>query len=158
MASLTLAKHVRSKLWGWGRVREFGTDMHTLRYLKTHNKGPVVEHRELCSMLCGSLGGRGAWGRMDTRVCMAESLCCPSETITALLIGHVKVKELCPILCNPMGYTVHGILQARILKWIAFPFSRGSSHPEIEPRPPSLQADSLPAEPQGKPLTSYSPI
>ena len=32
-------------------------------------------------------------------------------------------------LCNPMNYTVHGILQARILEWAAFPFSRGSSQP-----------------------------
>ena len=30
-------------------------------------------------------------------------------------------------LCDPMDYTVHGILQARILEWVAFPFSRGSS-------------------------------
>ena len=39
----------------------------------------------------------------------------------------VKVTESCPTLCNPMDYTVHGILQARILEWVAFPFSRGSS-------------------------------
>ena len=39
----------------------------------------------------------------------------------------VKVTQLCPTLCNPMDYTVHGILQARILEWVAFPFSRGSS-------------------------------
>ena len=39
----------------------------------------------------------------------------------------VKVAQSCPILCNPMGYTVHGILQARILEWVAVPFSRVSS-------------------------------
>ena len=50
-----------------------------------------------------------------------------------------------------MVHTVHGILQARIVEWVAFPFSRGSSYPGIEPRSPTLQADSLPAEPQGKP-------
>ena len=32
-------------------------------------------------------------------------------------------------LCDPMDYTVHGILQARILEWVDFPFSRGSSQP-----------------------------
>ena len=37
--------------------------------------------------------------------------------------------ELCPTLCNPMDYTVHGIVQARILEWVAFPFSRGSPQP-----------------------------
>ena len=33
----------------------------------------------------------------------------------------------CPILCDPMNYTVHGILQAKILEWVVFPFSRRSS-------------------------------
>ena len=41
----------------------------------------------------------------------------------------VKVIQSCQILCDPMDYTVHGILQARILKWVAFPFSRVSSQP-----------------------------
>ena len=39
----------------------------------------------------------------------------------------VKVAQLCPTLCDPMDYVVHGILQARILEWVPFPFSRGSS-------------------------------
>ena len=41
----------------------------------------------------------------------------------------VKIAQSCPTLCNPMDYTVHGILQARILEWVAFPFPRGSSQP-----------------------------
>ena len=48
-----------------------------------------------------------------------------------------------------MDYTIHGILQVRILEWV-FPFYRGSSQSGIEPRAPTLQADSLPAEPQEK--------
>ena len=44
-------------------------------------------------------------------------------------IQWVKVAQSCPTLCDPMDYTVHGILQARILEWVAFPFSRGSSQP-----------------------------
>ena len=46
-------------------------------------------------------------------------------------------------------YTVHGILQPRILEWVAFPFSRGSSQPMDLPRSPTLLVDYLPAEPQG---------
>ena len=38
----------------------------------------------------------------------------------------VKVTQSCPTLCDPMDYTVYGILQARILEWVAFPFSKGS--------------------------------
>ena len=41
----------------------------------------------------------------------------------------VKVAQSCPPLCNPMDYTVHGTLQARILEWVTCAFSRGSSHP-----------------------------
>ena len=41
----------------------------------------------------------------------------------------VKAAQSCLTLCDPMDYTVHGILQARILEWAAFPFSRGSSQP-----------------------------
>ena len=40
-----------------------------------------------------------------------------------------RALDLCPALYDPMDYTVHGILQARILEWVAFPFSRGSSQP-----------------------------
>ena len=41
----------------------------------------------------------------------------------------VKVAQLCLTLCNLVDYRVHGILQARILEWVAFPFSRESSQP-----------------------------
>ena len=67
----------------------------------------------------------------------------------------LKVTQPRPTLCDPMDYTVHGILQARILEWVAFPFSRGSSQPRIEPRSPALQADPLPAEPPGKCVCVY---
>ena len=43
--------------------------------------------------------------------------------------SEVKVAQSCPTLCDPMDYIVYGILQARILEWVAFPFSRGSSQP-----------------------------
>ena len=65
----------------------------------------------------------------------------------------VKVTQSCMTLCDTMDCIVHGILQARILKWIAFPSSRGS-----QPRDPtqlSLIANrSCPAEPQGEPITN----
>ena len=63
----------------------------------------------------------------------------------------MKVAELCLTLWNPMDYTVHGILQARILEWVAFPFSRGSSQPRNQTKVSTSQADSLSAEPQEKP-------
>ena len=47
---------------------------------------------------------------------------------------HAQSLQPCPSLCDPMDYSqtgssVHGILQARILEWVAIPFSRGSSQP-----------------------------
>ena len=63
----------------------------------------------------------------------------------------VKVAQACLTLCDPMDYRVHGVLQARILEWVAFPFSGDLPNPGIEPGSPTLQVDSLPAEPQGKP-------
>ena len=66
---------------------------------------------------------------------------------------YVKVAQLCPTLCDPMDYRVHGILQARTLEWVAFPFSRESSQPrDWAQGSPALQADSLPVVPQGEPL------
>ena len=69
------------------------------------------------------------------------------------------VAQSCLTLCYPMDYSlpdssVHGILQARILEWVAMPSSRGSSrdqNPGIKPRFPTLQVDSIPSEPPGKP-------
>ena len=52
-------------------------------------------------------------------------------------VYKVKVAQLCLTLCDPLDYMVHVILQARILKWMSFPFS----NPGIEPRSPTLQVD-----------------
>ena len=51
--------------------------------------------------------------------------------------------------CSLPGSSIHGVLQARILEWVAIPFSKGSSNAGIEARSPALQADSLPSELQG---------
>ena len=55
---------------------------------------------------------------------------CPKQVQSlAWITMKVKVAQPCLTLCDPMDYTVHGILQARILEWVAFPFSRRSSQP-----------------------------
>ena len=68
-----------------------------------------------------------------------------------------KVAQSCPTLCDPTdcrppGSSVHGILQASILEWVAIPFSRDLPDLGVEPEPPALPAGSLPSEPQGKPF------
>ena len=68
----------------------------------------------------------------------------------------MSVAQSCPTLCDPMDCTVHGILQARILEWVAIPFSRGSSYRGIELGSPGMQVDSLPADLPGKPITMWT--
>ena len=75
--------------------------------------------------------------------------------------AEVKVKvlvtHLCPTLCDPMncslpGSSVHGILQARRLEWVAIPFSRGSSQPNDGTQVSCIAADSLHLRHQGSPI------
>ena len=79
---------------------------------------------------------------------------CVSSRIGTVLACFVI--QLCLTLCDPMdgsppGSSVHGILQARILEWVAFPLSRNLPDPGIKPRSSALQADSSLSEPPGKP-------
>ena len=69
-----------------------------------------------------------------TTYCLFGEEVSPGVNCTLPISGNVytekwkvKVAQSCPALCDPMNYTVHGILQARILEWVAFSFSRGSS-------------------------------
>ena len=63
----------------------------------------------------------------------------------------MKVAWSCPTLCNPMDYTVHGILQARILEWIAVPFSKGIFQPRGWTQVSYIAGGFLPAESPEKP-------
>ena len=76
------------------------------------------------------------------------NFCCPQKFNLHNSLNYVNWwKSLnCPTLCDAMDYTIHGILQARIQEWVAFPFSRGSSQPRDRTRSPAMRADSLPAE------------
>ena len=54
-------------------------------------------------------------------------------------------------LCDPMDYTAHGILQARILEWVNFPFSRGSFQPRNQTQVSRIAGRFFTRKPQGKP-------
>ena len=90
-----------------GIVRDFEKVMYTLLYLKwITNKDLLYSTWNSCSMLCGSLDGRGVWGRMHTCICVAESLCGPPGTMTTLLIGYMPIqnKKLKKSFLLPMTY------------------------------------------------------
>ena len=72
-----------------------------------------------------------------------NSCVCVRVTQSCLTLCH-------PVACSPPGTSVHGILQARILQWLAIPFSRGSSQLRDRTPAPALQVDSLPSEPPEK--------
>ena len=68
--------------------------------------------------------------------------------------------QSCLTLCDPMdgsppGSSVHGILQVRILDWVAGPPPGDLPNSGIKPRSSALKADSLPSEPPGKPRNTW---
>ena len=102
------------------------------------------------------VGGEGySRGRGYIYVLMADLHCCTAETNTALQNNYPPIKKfkkefqrkkderfsVVSSLCNPTDYTSQGILQARILKWVAIPFSRGSSQPRDQTQVSSTAAE-----------------
>ena len=67
----------------------------------------------------------------------------------------MKVTQSCPTLCEFMDYTVHGFFRPEYWSGQPFPSPKDIPNPEIKPRSLTLQADSLPAEPQGKPKNDW---
>ena len=90
-----------------------------------------------------------------------SDLCCVFHPLgpfspDCISLVKVSVAQSCPTLCDPMDCgpptsSVYGILQARILEWVAISFSRDLPDLGIEPGSPALQADSLLSEPLGMP-------
>ena len=78
--------------WVKGQLGTLGTSCtycYILRWITNKDLYICTAHTELCSMLCASLHGRGIWERMNTRIFMAEFLCCSPEATTTLLIGYI---------------------------------------------------------------------
>ena len=83
--------------------------------------------------------------------------------VIMMVCMHAKLLQLCLVLCNPMdcspsGSLVHGILQARLLMWIAMPSSRGSSWPRDRtciPYSSCIAGWFFTSEPPGRPSPVY---
>ena len=67
-----------------------------------------------------------------------------SESVSCLVMPNSATPWT---VCSPPGFSVHGILQARILEWVAIPFSKGFSQPRDQTQVSCIAADSLPSEP-----------
>ena len=74
--------------------------------------------------------------KVSIKYCL-YSLCCTLHLCILFIYFFSESENFvyaqsCPTLCDPLDYIVHGILQARILEWVAFPFSRGSFQPRSQ--------------------------
>ena len=93
---------------------------------------------------------------MQTYIC--KHLYMKHINVTVISCYHYQlVIQLSLTLCNPMDYnppgsSVYGIQQARRLEWVAIPFPDNLPYPGFKSWSPTLQADSSPSEPPGKPL------
>ena len=81
-------------------------------------------------------------------------------SISSVPESESVVAQSCPTVGNPMDYSppgssVPGILQARILEWVAIPFCKGSSQLKDQIQSPTLQADYLLSELPGRPTTTH---
>ena len=115
----------------------------------------------------GGLVCWGSWGRRvghnwATELNWTESVWMLIYSFYLYMIAYhvhkVLVAHSCLSLCDPMDYSltgpsVHGLLQARTLEWVAMPLSRGLPDPGIEPWSPALQVVSLLIKPPEKPHT-----
>ena len=78
---------------------------------------------------------------------LTHHLCLPRSTPSMHLVAQSCLTSGNPIDCSPPGSSVHGILQARTLEWVAISSSKDLPDPGIEPTFPAFQADSWPTEP-----------
>ena len=84
---------------------------------------------------------------------------CYKKYVKVEVLASQLGPTLCDLMtCSPPGVSVHGILQAGMLEWVAIPSSGGPPNPGIKPWSLALQADSLPSEPPGKPLKVFAKV
>ena len=99
----------------------------------------------------GQCWGLHCMGKICSATYHLKGIHCKEKKVKAL------VAQLCQTLCDPMdcsppGLSVHAILQARKLEWVAIPFSRGTSRCRDGIWHSALQVDPLPSESPGKPI------
>ena len=113
-------------VWGLKEYNGLWTYWTTARTKDSYTKKSVIN-----SHTSSLLSRKEAW--ILTLVRWFSGTLVPSSHPAGFLsewMNEVKVTQSCPTLSDPTDYTVPGILQARILEWLAFPFSRGSSQPK----------------------------
>ena len=67
-----------------GRLGVWDCHVYTAMFKIDNQQGPTLQHREFCSIFCKNLNGKRIWKRIDTCICITESLCCTPEINTTL--------------------------------------------------------------------------
>ena len=109
----------RNCVLSYSRTCHWGCDGSPCPLLSLHSSGPRLHGQVLVKDQ-----SKGKWVVEKRKYWHIHIFC-----VSLHLVKWVQVTQSCPILCDPVDYTVHGILQARILEWVAFPFFRGSFQP-----------------------------
>ena len=110
-AHLKLSQHYSSAMPQY----KIKSSVHTAIFKMDNQQRPILQHMELCSMLCGSLGGRGVCGRWIH--IYAESLHCSPEMTTALLIGYTAIQNVLGVK-NAKINEKNEKLKKKLLKWL----------------------------------------
>ena len=116
----------------WTLKYSYNGTLHKKREGERREKETTNTHDTTCPKLCckGKIQSQVQWLQI---LCFMEEIGCPVGVCVCVCVC-VWVTQSCPTLCDPMdhsppGSSVLGILQARILEWVAMSFSRGSSQP-----------------------------
>ena len=144
---------------GWFQADQCGLDIG-----EVHGKGPETKimkwwrwERVLKGLVQKKDQSRYVFGLGPPGKKFPEMPYCVCVCVRVCVCVCVRlVTQMCLTLCHPMdcsspGSSVHGILQARILEWVAISFFRGSSWPRNGTGSPVLKAYPLPSEPPGRP-------
>ena len=145
---------------GWGAEIGWDGHVHSTIFKTDNQQGPTVLYMELCSVLCGSLDGKelgGEWVHIYvwlspfamhlnlSQHCVLISY--GSENVSYLVMSD----SLWPLDCSPPGSCVHIILQAKVLQWIAIPFSMASSRPRDQTKVSCIAGRFFTTKHQGSP-------
>ena len=136
-------------IWEWSACLRHPT-LHSLHHLGFHLHSWRIVLRQVHSI--------PAWVPTPSLIFLSQALSpMPLELNQAarradpeVCVSRSEVSVCNPKDCSPLGFSVHGILQARVLEGVAFVFSRSSSWPRDGTQGPALQMNSLQSEPPGK--------
>ena len=139
---------------GWFQADQCGLDIG-----EVHGKGPETKimkswrwERVLKGLGQKKKQSRCVFGLGPPGKNFPEMPHCMYVCVCARALSYSDVSDsLWPVDCSPPGSSDHGILQARILEWVAISFFRGSSWPRDGKGSPALKAYPLPSEPPGRP-------